>query len=103
MVVSGGPLSMENKWNFRFGKKSTFVLAGFLILIIAGGVVFFSKRVPPQNSIPRDTHSTPVVNDTNQPQATDGTSDKFGLDIELSDGQSAPQTVETFPLAAGVP
>jgi len=94
---------MDNKWNFRFGRKSTFVLAGFLILFIAGGVVLLSKKLQPQNVSPVGTNSIPVVNNTGQPQTPDGTSDKYGLDIELSDGQSTPQTVETSPLATGDP
>src|SRR5262245_32521996 len=94
---------MENSWKKIFSAKRAFVFAGILILACVGGIILFSKRPQSGNSIPGKTISIPVVNNTNQTQSPTGTPDTYGLDIELSNGQSQPQTVQVLPLAAGHP
>ena len=94
---------MDNKEKNIFSTKRAFILAGILILICAGGIILLSKRFQPGNLIPGSANSIPVVIDTNLPQPSSENSDKYGIDIELSDGHSQPQTAEALPLATGEP
>ena len=94
---------MENKSKKFFSAKRAFVFAGILILVCIGGIILFSKRFQPGSLIPGKTNSIPVVVDTNQTQPPTGTPDTYGLDIELSNGQSQPQTIQALPLATGEP
>src|SRR5688500_6528112 len=94
---------MDNKEKNIFSTKRAFILAGILILISAGGIILLSKRFQPGNLIPGSANSIPVVIDTNLPQPSAENSDKYGIRIELSDGQSQPQIADTLPLATGEP
>ncbi len=91
---------MVNKWKSVFSTKRAFMFAGILILVIAAGIVLLVKRFQPGSST-GDSNLIPIAMDTNQPST--GTPDKFGIDVQLSDGQSQPQTVVPLPLATGEP
>jgi len=90
---------MDNKQKGIFGLRRAFVFAGIIILVLAGGIVLLFKRFQPVSPAAGDI--IPVVMNTGQPPAD--ASDTYGLDIELSDGQSQPQDVEPLPLATGEP
>jgi hypothetical protein len=89
---------MNERIKKLFSTKRAFVFTGILILTVAGGI-FLAKRFQSDNSV-GDT-KIPVVLDTNQP--TTPQDDKYGINIELSDGQPGAQTVETLPVATGEP
>ena len=90
-----------------FNKTRVLVLAGILILICAGGIVLLSRRFQLGNLIPGNVTSIPIIinEDTSQPSVGDAGAqeDKYRIGIELSDGQSQPQTVEALPLVTGEP
>jgi hypothetical protein len=91
---------MNERIKKLFGTRRAFVLAGILILICAGGIFLLSKRFPSGNVGPGN-NIIPVVDDTNLPPTSQD--DKYGITIELSDGQPGAQTVETLPVATGEP
>ena len=90
---------MDSKWKNIINTKRAFVFAGILVLAVAGGIFLLTKRFQSGNLTPGD--HIPLVIDTNQPQPSTATSDKYGIDVELSDGQSQPETAEALPLATG--
>src|SRR5688572_23868543 len=92
---------MDNKKKNMFSTKRAFVLAGILVLSCASGIILLSKRFQSGNLIPGDINSIPVAIDTNL--LSNGNSDRYGIDLALSDGQAQPQTVEALPLATGEP
>jgi hypothetical protein len=83
------------------------MLTGILILICAGAIALFSKRFQFGNLLPGHVTSMPITINGGASQSTAGDSgkqdDKYNISIELSDGQSQPQTVESLPLSTGEP
>jgi uncharacterized protein YfaS (alpha-2-macroglobulin family) len=85
-----------------FSTKRGFVLIGVIFLVVCiTGLVFWLKRGQPGISTPGNASATPVVVGVTQPAVED--SDKYSINIELSDGQSQPQTADALPLATGEP
>ncbi|MEO5887741.1 MAG: Ig-like domain-containing protein, partial [Anaerolineales bacterium] len=85
-----------------FSRKRSIVLVG--ILILAGGVVLFSKWLQQDIASPGGINTIPIIDNENVPQSVTGnTNDRYSLSIGLSDGQSQPQTVDTSPIATGEP
>ena len=97
---------MHNKLSKIFSTKRA-LFAGILILICAAGIGLLVQRFQPGNIISGNNNSIPVVNDMNRSQASDGNSgtqtDKYGIRIELRDGQPQPETTDVLPLATGEP
>ena len=95
---------MDNTEKNRFTPKHAFVLAGILILICAGGMFLWSKRAQPGKLMTTArSNSIPVVIDSNLPQPTPGSPDKYGIEVGLSDGGAQLQTPEVLPVATGEP
>lgn len=98
---------MDNKRQGRFKTKRSIVLVGTLLVMFIGGGVLFSKWLRNGNITLGGRNTIPLFKNGDLPQSTgDSTNkqgDQYGLGIELGEGQSAPQTVETFPLATGEP
>ena len=94
---------MDDKRKTKFSTKRAFVFVGILILICAGGVLLFTKRAQPENLVPGTATSIPVAIDTGSLQSSVEQENKYGIRIELTDGQSQPQTVEVLPLSTGEP
>ncbi|MFT3894350.1 MAG: hypothetical protein QM730_22185 [Anaerolineales bacterium] len=92
---------MDNQQINTVRPKRTFLWFGIVILVIAGGIIFLVRRNQPGNSNPGNNNLIPVAVDTNQ--ALTGTPDKFGIDVQLSDGQPQPQNVTPLPAATGEP
>jgi hypothetical protein len=80
-----------------FGTKRALVLAGVLILLFSGGVVFLAKRLQSGNLAPDGTNSIPIVNDSGLPPDSDRNSSKYDVRIKLSDGQPQPNVVKDIP------
>ena len=87
---------MDNERKGLFGIKRA--LAAIIILIIAGGIFFLFKK---SQLFSGDANLIHLAMNTNQPPTE--TSDTYGMDVQLSDGQSQPQDVEPLPLATGEP
>lgn len=54
-----------------------------------------------------DAHTIPIADNGDMPQLAGGDrtqqANHYGINVELSDGQSQPQTAEALPLATGEP
>ena len=85
-----------------FGTKRGLVFIGVILFICVGGLVLLSKWIiQPGVFIPVNASPMPLVVDITQ--SPDGGADKYKIDVELSDGQSEPQTVEVLPATTGEP
>ncbi len=77
------------------GAKRALVILGILSLVIVVAIIVYSTRgteeFPPGKATPTSS----------VPSATPG--ENFGMFVQLSEGRSGPQVVETSPLAAGEP
>ncbi len=92
---------MDDKQNNKLSTKQAVVIVGVIILVVTGAIILLLNRFRPKSTIAGDENLIPVVMDTSQPPTE--TSDKYGMDVQLSDGQSQPQDVEPMPLATGEP
>ena len=92
---------MDDKKKGTVGKKRFWVFAGIIILVIAGGTIFLLKRFQSKTATSSDTNLISIAVDENQTPTV--TSDKYGVDIDLSEGQSQPQETESLPRATGEP
>jgi len=92
---------MDDEQKSAFRTKRFFVFAGIIILVILGGVVILLRRTQTKSTTSGDTNLISIVMDKNQTPTE--TSDQYGVDVELSDGQSQPQDVSPLPLATGEP
>ncbi len=88
---------MDNKWKNIFSTKRAFLYAG-IVAVVAGGIFLGSKIFPLEDSASGE-NDIPVAMDTNQPPTE--TPDKYGIDIQLSDGESQPQEASSLPVAGG--
>ncbi len=95
---------MDKRWKNILGTNRAFLLVGLLVLISIGGIVLISKYFQPGSVSQGDPNVIPVVNGiSSQPLGTSIPADKYGIQIQLSNGQSQPQTQEALPLATGEP
>ncbi len=85
-----------------FGTKRGLVVAGVILFVCVGGLVLLSKRII-QPGIVTSASVTPVPIVLGTPQPTNGDSDIYKIGVELSEGQSQPQTVEVLPATSGEP
>jgi uncharacterized protein YfaS (alpha-2-macroglobulin family) len=96
----------DNRKNM-FDRRNILMLIGILVLFCAGGVILFSKSFPLENLIPGTATPVPIVInvDGTQPSAGDSSmqEDPYRIGVELSDGQSQPQTTEVLPATNGEP
>src|SRR5688572_3800073 len=92
---------MAEKFKNLLSNKRTYVLAGIILLLFAGGILL-SKSLRPGGLTPGDATSIPVINDPNVLPSTEQ-DDKYGIHVKLSDGQSQPDIVEVLPLSTGGP
>ena len=84
-----------------FGTKRGLVIIGVIFLVCVGGLVLLSKWIQPGIFTPGEATPVPIV--VGITQSPDGDSDKYKIGVELSDGQSQPQTVEVLPATTGEP
>jgi len=84
-----------------FSSKRSVALTGALLLVCIGGIVLFSKWSQRGGITPGDANTIPIGNNGDTLQSP--TADLYSIDIELSDGQSQPETVNILPLATGEP
>src|SRR3990172_1101080 len=100
-------LAMTDNRKHIFNKKSVLMLAGILFIVCAGGIVMLSKGVRLGTFNIGAATSIPIIVNGGMSQPSVGDSgkqdDKYNISIELSDGQSQPQTVEVLPLATSEP
>ena len=93
---------MDKKWKNRFSTKRAFVFTLFVVLTCVGGIFLLSKRSQLGNVLPGNVNSIPINIEGNLPEASIENSieqaKKYGIQIELSDGQAQSQTVEAGPL-----
>ena len=83
-----------------FGTKRGLVFVGVIFLLFIGGLVLLVKRIQPGFFAPGDVTPAPIEVDMTQTPGED--SDKYKIGIELSEGQSQPQTtVEGLPATSG--
>jgi uncharacterized protein YfaS (alpha-2-macroglobulin family) len=92
---------MTTKLKQMFSRKRSVALIGALLLVCIGGMVLFSKWSQRGGIPPGDANTIPIVNDGDIAQSP--TADHYGIDIELSDGQSQPEMVNVLPLSTGEP
>ncbi len=92
---------MDNKWKSIFSTKRAFAFTGIVVLVVAGGIFLLAKVFRSGDLTPDDANHIPLIGDTDQTQPSTAASDKYGIDVELSDGQSRPQTVDALPVATG--
>ena len=93
---------MANSRKHVFGTKRGLVFIGVILFICVGGLVLLAKRII-QPGIFTPANATPVPIVLGTPQSSDGDSDKYKIGVELSEGQSQPQTVEVLPATSGEP
>ena len=84
-----------------FGTKRGLVIIGVIFLVCVGGLVLLSKWIQPRVFTPGEATPVPMV--VGITQSPDEGADKYKIDVELSDGQSQPQTVEILPATTGEP
>lgn len=83
-----------------FGTKRGLVYVGIFLFICVGGLILLSKRIiQPGIVTPANTPPVPIVLST--PQPSNGESDIYKIGVELSEGQSQPQTAEVLPTTSG--
>jgi uncharacterized protein YfaS (alpha-2-macroglobulin family) len=92
---------MTNDRKHVFGTKRNLVLIGVIILVCVGGLVLMSKWIRSGVFAPGDATPVPMV--VNKTQSPDEGADKYKIGVELSEGQSQPQTVEVLPATSGEP
>jgi len=85
-----------------FGRNRLIAIVVILVLVSVGGVVLWS-RFQPGFLTPGNGTSMPIDVDTTQPPGNNRQDDKYGIDVQMSDGQSQPQPSEVLPLATGEP
>jgi uncharacterized protein YfaS (alpha-2-macroglobulin family) len=91
---------MADNQKHVFGAKRSLVLVAIIFLACMGGLFILSKWFQPGMFTPGNATSTPVEVNMTQPSAPE---DKYGISIELSDGQSQPQKAEVLPATTGEP
>ncbi len=91
---------MDNKTKNTVSTKRLFTLIAALVLICTVGVFLTSKRFQSGSFLSGDKNSIPIQETGLPPEES---SDRYGIDVELSDGQSQPGTFEALPLATGEP
>ncbi len=93
---------MDKKWKNRFSTKRAFVFTLFVVLTCVGGIFLLSKRSQLGNVLPGNVNSIPINIEGNLPEASIENSieqaKKYGIQIELSDGQAQSQTVSASRL-----
>jgi hypothetical protein len=87
----------DNRKNM-FSTKRVIVLIGVIFLVCIGGLVLLSKQIPPDIFTTGDATSTPIEVNMTQPSAQE---EKYGIGVELSDGQPQPQAAEVLPATSG--
>lgn len=90
---------MDSNAKPKFNTKRAAVLGGVVILLVITGIVLVSNRFQRQGSNVGDGNSIPI--DSGLLQVTPASTEKYGIDIQLSDGMSQPQTVDASPHATG--
>ncbi|MBM3125468.1 MAG: hypothetical protein FJZ87_10420 [Chloroflexi bacterium] len=79
------------------------LVVGVILLLLVGGYLVWKWGFPPGGSIPFLATPTPLPIEGGEPQPTTEPGEPYGIDVELSEGSSAPQVVEPLPVAAGDP
>ena len=92
---------MDDTQKGAFRTKRFIVFAGIIILVIFSGVVMLLKRSQTKSTTSSDTNHISIIMDENQTPTE--TSDKYSIDVQLSDGQAQPGETEPLPLATGEP
>jgi len=85
------------------GTKRAFVFAGIILLLGIGGIVLLAKKFQPGIFSAGNISPAPIVINGGTSQPTVEDSDKYNIDITLSDGQSQPQIFGSLPLSTGEP
>ncbi len=93
---------MTNNRKYMFGTKRGLVFIGVILFICVGGLVLLAKRII-QPGIFTSANATPVSIVAGVTQSPDGDTDQYKIGVELSEGQSQPQTVEVLPVTTGEP
>ncbi len=84
-----------------FGMKGGLIIVGVISLICIGGLVLLARRIGPGIFNAGNTTPVPIVVDTTQ--SPGGDSEKYRIEVELSEGQSQPQSAEVLPATTGEP
>jgi hypothetical protein len=95
-------MTRHRNHSFNTTPKRILILAGILLLLIAGGIVLLWKQVPRGTLLPGKSTRIPVVVQGGTPQPT-SQGDKYNIGVVLSDGQPVTQTAQPNPVASGEP
>ncbi len=92
---------MIEKLKQVFSRNRSVVILGTLVIVCAGGLVLFSRWF--QSGIFAPGNGTSVPIDVTQPSSGDTNmqDDKYKIGVELSDGQSQPESSDAIPPATG--
>ncbi|MDD2922946.1 MAG: Ig-like domain-containing protein, partial [Anaerolineales bacterium] len=94
---------MIEKPKQTFGRNcSLWIIGTLLVIVCAGGIMLLAKRL---RSGASTGNGTSVTVNVTQPSSAGAAAqdDKYKIGVELSDGQSQPETASAIPPAAGEP
>ena len=98
---------MNEQRKFRVNTKTAVLLGGLLLLACAAGIVLFARRSQVKNSLTGGEKSIPVSVIEDAYYSSDVNSgkpgDRYGIDIQLGEGQAQIQTPQVLPQATGEP
>ncbi|HET9912653.1 MAG TPA: Ig-like domain-containing protein [Anaerolineales bacterium] len=84
-------------------RKNVIVVLGVFILLLVSGVLVFVTRSQPDIITPGSGRSTPVADEEGTPTSPGDQEAKYGIDVQLREGNPQSQTPEARPVATGEP